>query len=187
MNLSFTTLLDYKLLGNIYFVLWALRILDLKVALQVIYYYLVRLKNLKKKNICQVHKTILTGVRSPNLESLNSSLYLTHRSLNNYYLVLIPILVEMKSGVIVSFEMSSLLGSASSKTIPSCIPKISFLMLTFWHHSLPQCLDLRAKSLYTHHMLQSSLPTHYTPPASPSIHHTISSLPSPYNHTDYKS
>lgn len=45
--------------------------------------------------------------------------------------------------------MSSIPDSASSRTIPSYIPNVSFLTLSFQHHSLPQCLDLKTKSLST--------------------------------------
>ena len=73
--------------------------------------------------------------------AIREALCIPHGSWNNYYLILVPVLVEMKSAIIVPFEMPSLLDSASSTTIPSCIPNVSFSVLIFQHHSLPQCLD----------------------------------------------
>ena len=106
--------------------------------------------------------------------AIREALCIPHGSLNNYYLILVPVWVEMKSSIIVPFEMPSLLAwLCIIKNYPKLHPKYILFSADFSAPFSTPMSRLKTKSLYT---------TLFSPPCPHTVHlsphpHTTLYLP----------
>jgi len=82
--------------------------------------------------------------------AIREALCIPHGSWNNYYLILVPVLVEMKSAIIIPFEMPSLLTwLCIINNYPKLHPKCILFSADFSAPFSTSMSTLKTKSFYT--------------------------------------